>query len=336
MPEKRFEHVDELKAVGLSGPDEKTLHYLWQIVDEGVLGASKHVALGNELLFHILNSTADKREALKRARLVAGFIARTRGQDTPVIGNSLALLLGGLDTVAPNDQADRLNERIGNWTKAAEARKAKLIGGAVRHLHDAKGIMAFDYSSTVAAVVLALARANAALVVVVPESRTIAGGARYLDEFLPAGLRVHFIPDAAIEHGLAWCDTVLFGVETLRADGSFLNTIGSRMIARLAGEQGVEVYGCTDLLKLDMRSYDGHRPAPAVRSYNHPLLDGLTVSGIELADTHAPELEVIPSRLVTGLLTEHGMVPPQAVWGLGKEIYKTKEGTEHEQRNNGA
>ncbi|TCL71072.1 hypothetical protein [Rhizobium sp. BK251] len=321
MPERRFEHREDLENAGLSGPDDVTLHYLWQIVDEGVLGASRHVALGNELLLHILNSVPDRGEALLRARLAAGFISRTRGQDTPVIGNSLALLLAGLDEVPAHEQADVLRQRIGNWTKAAAARKQALVSSAVRHLSGAKGIMAFDYSSTVAAIILALANARSDLVVVVPESRTIAGGARYLEEFLPAGLPVRFIPDAAIEHGLAWCDTVLLGVETLRADGSFLNTIGSRMIARLARDQGVEVYGCTDLLKLDTRSYEGHRPAPTVRSYDHPLLDGLKIKGLELADTRAPELEVIPAHLITGLLTEHGMVPPQAIWVLGKETF---------------
>jgi fructoselysine-6-P-deglycase FrlB-like protein/translation initiation factor 2B subunit (eIF-2B alpha/beta/delta family) len=321
MPEKRFKHVEELSKAGLSAPDAQVMHYLWQIVDEGVLGASKHVALGNELLLHILDSVPDRDEALLRARLVSGFIAGTRGRDTPVIGNSLALLLGGLDDVAPGEQAQALRARIANWTKTAGERKARLVDTAVRHLSQSRGVMAFDYSSTVAAIIIALARANPDLVVVVPESRSIAGGARYLEEFLPAGLSVRYVPDAAIEYALHWCDAALFGVETLRSDGSFLNTIGSRMIARLAKFDGVEVYGCTDMLKLDMRSYDGHRPAPAVRSYDHPLLDGLAIDGLARADTQAPELEVIPADLVTGLLTEHGVVPPPAIWSLGKSVF---------------
>lgn len=323
MPERRFEHVKELAQAGLSPPDDRTLHYLWQIVDEGVLGASRHVALGNEMLLHILDTIDDHEEALVRARRAAAFIARTRGQDTPVISNSLALLLSGLEETAPSDQLQILRERVANWTKAASDRKQKLVTTAVRHLSQSRGIMAFDYSSTVAAIVLALWQERQDLVVVVPESRTIAGGARYLEDFLPAGLAVRYVPDAAIDHALDWCDTALFGVETLRADGSFLNTIGSRMIARLAHAQDKDVYGCTDMLKLDMRSYAGHRPTPAVRRYDHPLLDGLTVGGLERADTSAPELEVIPASLTTGLLTEYGPVPPQAIWALGKQTLET-------------
>ncbi len=181
--------------------------------------------------------------------------------------------------------------------------------------------MAFDYSSTVSAIVLALAAANRSLTVVVPESRTIAGGARYLQEFLPAGLTVRFLPDAAIEYGLGFCDAVLLGVETLRCDGSFLNTIGSRMTARLARGRGIEVYGCTDLLKLDIRSYSGWRPDPALRSYDKSLLAGLSLNGVGRAITTAPELEVIPADLTTAILTEHGAVPPQAIWSLGRETF---------------
>lgn len=321
MPERRFEHIEELAVAGLSAPDDRVMHYLWQIVDEGVLGASKHVALGNELLAYILDSVADRNEALQRARLVSGFIARTRGQDTPVIGNSLSLLLSGLDAVAAHKQVAELRTRIDNWTRAAAERKRTLIDTAVRHLGSSKGIMAFDYSSTVAAIVVALAKVRPDLLVVVPESRSIAGGARYLDEFLPAGVSVRYVPDAAIEYAMHWCDAALFGVETLRADGSFLNTIGSRMIARLARLDGIEVYGCTDMLKLDMRSYEGRRPAPAIRKYDHALLEGLEITNLNLADTSAPELEVIPAELVTGLLTEHGVVPPQAIWTLGKTLF---------------
>ena len=321
MPERRFEHVEELKEAGLTPPDDATLHFLWQIVDEGVLGASRHVALGNELLLHILDSVPNRWEALLRARMAASFIARTRGHDTPVIGNSLTLLLAGLDDIPERERASALRKRIENWTGAATARKNRLIASAVAQLGHIRGVMAFDYSSTVSAIVLALAAANRSLTVVVPESRTIAGGARYLQEFLPAGLTVRFLPDAAIEYGLGFCDAVLLGVETLRCDGSFLNTIGSRMTARLARGRGIEVYGCTDLLKLDIRSYSGWRPDPALRSYDKSLLAGLSLNGVGRAITTAPELEVIPADLTTAILTEHGAVPPQAIWSLGRETF---------------
>ncbi|MCC9621109.1 hypothetical protein LPB41_05330 [Thalassospira sp. MA62] len=318
MPERRFEHADEIARKGLGAPDEQTMHFLWQIVDEGVLGASRHVKLCNELILHLLE-TAD--DGLVRAKLVASFIARTRGHDTPVIGNSLDLLLSGIDALPTEEQVPALKARITQWEISAADRKEKLVSSAVRHLKDMRGVMAFDYSSTVAAIVSAMAKQRDDLVIVVPESRAIAGGARYLEEFLPQGLSVSFIPDAAIEYGLRECGVVLYGAETLRADGSFLNTIGSRMIARLAREMDIEVYGATDMLKLDRRSYGGHRPDPAIRTYDPVLKAGLEIENLDLARTNAPELEVIPPHLTTGLLTEFGPVPPSAIWSIGRELF---------------
>ncbi|MBL8579850.1 MAG: hypothetical protein JNK47_21815 [Mesorhizobium sp.] len=322
MPERRFDHVAELEAAGLSRPDDATLHFLWQIVDEGVLGATRHVALGNQLILHLIDTGSE--EGLKRARMAAEFIARTRGHDTPVIGNSLKLLLAGLDDMPPLAQMQSLRDRVREWDLTAAERKKHLVARAVRHLGAAKGILAFDYSSTVSAIVIALGNAKPDLMVAVPESRAIAGGARYLEEFLPAGLKVRFVPDAAIEHVLEDCDAALFGVETLRADGSFLNTIGSRLIARLASLSGVEVFGCTDLLKLDLRSYEGHRPAPATRSYDSVLLAGLSIENLGNADTSAPELEVVPANLITAILSEYGPMPPVAVWDLGRKVFASE------------
>ena len=124
MPERRFEHVEELKAAGLTPPDDATLRFLWQIVDEGVLGASRHVALGNELLLHILDTVPNRWEALLRARMAARFIARTRGHDTPVIGNSLTLLLAGLDDIPEGKRATELRTRIGNWARPRRPERA--------------------------------------------------------------------------------------------------------------------------------------------------------------------------------------------------------------------
>jgi translation initiation factor 2B subunit (eIF-2B alpha/beta/delta family) len=330
MPERRFEYGEALARAGYRPADDSTMHLMWQIVDEGVLGASRHVALSIELLRHILETTSDPVEALGKARLAADFISATRGRDTPVIGNSLAKILTGLNDLPEEARVAELKERAERWSEEQAERKERLVAKAARHLVEAKGILAFDYSSSVAAIVIRLCKADNPPLIVVPESRSIAGGAKYLDEFLPAGIPVRFIPDAAIEHGLAQCDTVLLGVETLRADGSFLNTIGSRMIAKLAGPLGIEVYGCTDLMKLDRRSYDGHRPAPAVRTYDTVLLSRSDGAPSGLVDTSAPELEVITPDLTRALLTELGPVPPQAIWSLGRELFHDSAEPLHE------
>ena len=296
------------------------MHLLWQIVDEGVLGASNHVRLTQDLLLHLFAVTDDPQEAWLRADCAVGLVAETRGVEAPVVGNALRLLLEGLAARPAESRAEVLSGRIETWQAEAADRLARLVEAAVATIGTERTVIAYDYSSTVAAVVEALWRAEPRPKVVVPESRAIAGGRRYLEAFARAGMAVHFVLDAAFEQVLDDRAVVLLGAESLRCDGSLTNTIGSRPLARLARWRGCPVYGCTDLLKLDLRSYTGVFVEPALRRFDH-LLDGADLpAGAEVA-TGAPELEVVPPDLLTAILTDHGPVPPAAIWSLGRQLY---------------
>jgi len=320
MPERRFRYVQSVHAAGLSNPDDTTLHLLWQIVDEGVLGASNHVRLTQELLTYLLETGDDPGERWQRAALAAEFIADTRGREAPVVGNTVRLLLQGLEQQPLEARLPQLAERIHNWRRDADRRLETLVARAVATLGAGRSIIAYDYSSTVAAVVVALCKAHPDTRVVVPESRAIAGGRRYLEAFLAAGIPVRLVLDAAFEQVLEDSAVVLLGAESLRCDGSLTNTVGSLPLARLARARGCPAYGCGDLLKLDLRSYEGYFAEPAVREFPH-LLEGIDLPPGAVVDTRGPELEVVPPTLITALLTDHGPVPPGALWGLGREIF---------------
>ena len=320
MPNRRDAYADRISDLGLPAPDEQTMHLLWQIVDEGVLGASNHVHLAFELLSHLLSSIKDNQEqAWACADCAARFICETRGVEAPVVGNAVRSVLAGLDGHAPDTRLSELQRRIEEWNNQARQRQRHLVQTATQFIGAGRTVIAFDYSSTVAAIVTALARVAAPERVVVPESRAIAGGRRYVEAFAAAGIDVHYVVDAAFEYVLQDNAVVLLGAESLRCDGSLLNTIGSRPLARLACWRGCPVYGCADLLKLDTRSYLGLLNEPSARSFDH-LIEGLALPEGAVVTTEAPELEVVPASLITALLTDEGPVPPAAVWQLGRRF----------------
>lgn len=320
MPERRFEYVERVREQGLSPPDEITLHMLWQIVDEGVLGAANHVRLTQELLVHVLQDVMGLSEAWIRAEGIARFITETRGEQAPVVGNVIRLLMGGLSTMAPEERLTTLTTRIAAWQADSEHNRARLVATAVTALEGHSTLIAYDYSSTVAAIVEAVCRARPNSKIVVPESRAIAGGRRYLETFVRQGIAVHYVLDAAFEQLLDATAVVLLGAESLRCDGSLTNTVGSRPLARLANWRQCPVFGCAELLKLDLRSYRGVFAQPAPRSFEH-LLDGADLPANARVTTEAAELEIVPAGLITGFFTEHGLVPPGALWSLGREVF---------------
>ena len=320
MPERRFQYVERILEQGLSTPDDTTLQLLWQIVDEGVLGASNHVRLTQELLLHILRSIPDPSEAWIRAEGVARFIAETRGEQAPVVANVTGLLLNKLGNMSPPERITTLKQRIDDWQTQAEQNRTRLVAAAVATLGAGRTIIAYDYSSTVAAIVEAVCHQRPETKIVVPESRAIAGGRRYLEAFTRAGITVHYVLDAAFEEILDVNAVVLLGAESLRCDGSLVNTIGSKPLARLACWCNCPVFGCTDLLKLDLRSYRGLFAQPARRRFEH-LLDDIDLPADAEVSTEGPELEIVPAELITGFFTEHGPVPPGAIWSLGREVF---------------
>ena len=329
--EGRSQLYDDLLAeAGLAAPDETERHYLWQIVDEGALGASKHVALSQELIRYILDNAPETElaapdaerdpPAVQRARLAGDTVARTRGGDAPVVANAIAWLTADLDAQAADRRAQHLRDRMAQWQEDAGRRGERLGAVARTALADRPRLLLFDYSSTVATVVRALAETGSAQRLVIPESRCIAGGWRYVEALADLGLPIDYVADAAMDYAIARSDAVLFGVESLYCDGSFLNTVGSRPYAERARAAGRAVYACGDLFKLDRRSYRGTFKPPRMRAFDARLLTADPPPGAEIS-TRSPELERVPPEAFHGLVTDQGFVPPQAVWPLGRELF---------------
>jgi len=320
VSERRFEYRELAHREGLAEPDETTMDLLWRIVDQGVLGASRHVELAHRLLIHLANPHPDALTAARRVSLAGRFVSEARGRDAPIVANAIGWLLARGDVGGGGDLQQNLSDRAQEWYQEAQARRRNLVGRAVRVLSNKTTLIAFDYSSTVAAIVLALHEHGLQPRPIVPESRAIAGGRRYLEEFLSAGIDVSFALDVAMDQMLEKADAVLLGCESIRADGSFMNTVGSLPLAKLAKLRGVSVYACADLYKLDTRSYAGEFNRPTARSFDHVLLAGVTVSHSRRVDTSTTELEVVMPELVTSFLTEFGPVPPFALWSLGRQM----------------
>lgn len=318
MPDRRFRYRDLVCQEGLPEPDETTMHLLWQIVDEGVLGASRHVELVHRLLIYLAEPKLDAAIAARRVNLAARFISEVRGRDAPIVANAIAWLVH--DHAATDDLQRMLSERAGRWGEEARARQRALVDNAVGLIGSDAALIAFDYSSTVAAIVVSLHERGLCPRPIVPESRAIAGGRRYLEQFLEAGIDVSYVLDVAMDQTLSKADAVLLGCESLRCDGSLVNTVGSLPLAKLARLRDVPVYVCADLYKIDARSYAGEFREPPLRSFECILLTGIAVPPSRRVDTIGVELEVIPPDLITAYLTDSGSVPPSAIRALGRQV----------------
>jgi hypothetical protein len=305
MPDRRFEFASAARARGWPDPDAATMQGLLDIVDEGTLGASNHVGLALPLVARL--ARADRSTARDEALALAAFIAATRGAGAPIVANALTWQTEGADALPPGEAAELLDRRARAWDDAAAARRRDLVERGAVALEGMRAPLIFDYSSTVADLVRACAPRLER--VVIPESRAIDGGRRYMTALRDLGVPVLFLPDAASEHAAERSDALLLGAESITRDGGIVNTIGSLPMARAARARGLPVHGAADLFKVGDRLAD-ELPSFPCRSYGTLLREG------EAAATDAPELELVPPGMVTSILTERGPVAPDDLGAL--------------------
>ncbi|MDP6475229.1 MAG: hypothetical protein QF894_10030 [Alphaproteobacteria bacterium] len=270
----------------------------------------------------------------KRLSEIQGDRARGANQ---LAGEALALLgaaaaaaptRGGADIVA---QAHELSARlmtlrpsmaaIGNWSlvwwhelsarpEAAAAVMAELrerrraaaaaLGEcAIEALGEARSVLSLSYSSSVENI-LGNAGAGALERVVIGEGRPRLEGRRLAQSLHGRIRRVELITDAQLAHFAARVDHVLLGADSICADGSAVNNVGS-----LAAAFGAEAAGVPCLIAADSYKLD-----PAHIAETIPLEE----MAAEEVWPEQPELcrnvyfEPVPAHLITAYATEKGVL----------------------------
>jgi translation initiation factor 2B subunit (eIF-2B alpha/beta/delta family) len=315
-----------MAAQDFPAPDQTSLELLPQILDERVLGATRHVRLAHRLLIQMADSAGKADRAWRAIAATADYIVATRGADVPLLSNGIAWLMSDIAAFPPAKRAERLASRVEQWESEAKLRLDRLVEVGVALMGANARPVLLDYSSTVAAIIEALHERRLNPMPIVLENRGLGGGIRYINQFLARGLDLQLAPDAAIEHVLGKASSVLIGCESLHCDGSVVNSLGSKPLARIARALEVPVYCCAELFKLDIRSYAGAAALSSSRTYDFPWIHEISVPEGRRVDATVPAVEIVPAAFLTAIVTEEGPVPPAALWSLGRTLFKDRIG----------
>lgn len=291
---------------------------LGSIESSGPLGTSTVIGIFAEAL-ELLAADSEARSGTDlagQALSLVDYYLSTRGRFTVAIANSFSPLRTELISLraeaAAIEEVRRALESFSRDQEKARQEGLRAIDAAcAEHLSNAKRLLLYDYSSTVMHVIAALAQAGGELTLVVPESRTCAGFLPILRRGAELHCKLRLLPDAALAHAMPDCDAVLVGVESFFADGSFTNTLGSLTTAIVAKQFGVPFYAVTDLTKAAAQSGPGAQPT---RAFHEPLVDVCELKNLRLLDVDYPPLETVPGNLVTGYITEKGVLDPGGTW----------------------
>ena len=199
----------------------------------------------------------------------------------------------------------RINHSMG-------AHGAALLKDGARVLtHCNAGALATAGWGTALGVIRSAVESGKRISVIVDETRPFLQGARLTAwEMVQENIPVTLITDNMAGHMMACgeVDAVVVGTDRVAANGDVVNKIGTYMVAVLARRHNIPFYVACPFSTIDMNIASGkdipieERSAEEVKGFRdaHWAAEGVAIRN--------PAFDVTPAELVTGLITEKGVV----------------------------
>lgn len=178
------------------------------------------------------------------------------------------------------------------------------IGGQM--IKDGDKIATYSTSGTVMSIFKSARDEGEDFEVVVTESRPANEGIRTMRETFHLGISVTFGIDAILGNLLPGSAMFIVGADVITSTGDVLAKVGTYLGALVAKEYRIPFYVAADTSKFDSMTLDGfplkiRDKGPDV-VVSEPVPEGVKVLN--------PSFELIPANLVTGIITELGLIHP--------------------------
>jgi len=185
--------------------------------------------------------------------------------------------------------------------------------------HCNTGPLACGQFGTALGIIQAAYHAEREIEVWVDETRPYLQGARLTAwELAQAGVPHTLIPDVAAGHLMSRgeVDVVLVGADRVAANGDTANKVGTYPLAVLAARHGIPFYVCAPTSSVDPATPDG----AAIEIEERPADEVLLIRGVAIAPpgtaVRNPSFDVTPAELITGIVTEEGVIGAPFAAGL--------------------
>ena len=228
--------------------------------------------------------------------------------------------------VALLDEALRMAEEDVTINKAISSIGADLIadGDTIIHHCNTGTLAAVDWGTALGAIRMAHEQGKR-IHVLVNETRPRLQGARLTAwEFSQYNISYDVICDSAAGFFLQRGEVkkVLFGADRIARNGDVANKIGSYMLALAANDNQVPVYAAAPISSIDIDLSDG-RLIPIEERDQDEVLD-IQIQGQNVipdgASARNPAFDITPYRLLSGIITEKGVIYPPFDENLSKTM----------------
>ncbi|MEM3387201.1 MAG: NUDIX domain-containing protein [Nitrososphaerales archaeon] len=237
------------------------------------------------------------------------FYAKMLAEARPsmlAIENTIIYLLGALmegysKTPDLTTLKDLLRRAVSEWLKIKEVAFKKCVENTSNLFEEECKVITHSYSSTVLEALKQASSKNRGITVYVSESRPRYEGRIMAKKLAESRCDVTLITDASIGHFIKDADVAVVGADTISADGSIINKVGTYLLALSAYKANVPFYVAAETLKIGVRTLfakpvlEEHSPTEVFKG--SPSLKARNIY-----------FDVTPADLVTKIICEDGLI----------------------------
>lgn len=269
----------------------------------------------------ILKTAVEKSTTMKRPVLweelqtVGRTLIQTHPSMAPLtsgIARTLYLLYNELRKGTTPSHAKRLLiELVQNYQETSKKSLDKIAHLAKQEIKRKGMILTHTYSETVLKVLSAIGEQ-----VFITESRPLCEGT-YLAEKLAKHVNVTLITDAEAGHFLPGLDCIVIGADSILADGSVINKMGTRLLTVAAKYFRVPVYVVAESHKFSLPSFLGE-DVPLEENDPKEVISR-RLKNVKIRNIY---FDVTPADCITAYITELGVVYPHDVQSKLEKMVK--------------
>lgn len=197
-----------------------------------------------------------------------------------------------------------------------ETSKQKIIEYGAKKIEDGYTIFTHCHSSTVIGIILKAAKNGKKIRVSNTETRPRYQGRITAKKLAEANIPVDHFVDSAGKIALKKADLFLFGSDAITSDGRVINKIGTATLLEMAHKYSIPSYACSNSWKFDPLTLYGAEEEIEQREtcevWENPP-EGVNI--------HNPAFEPVNPELITGLITELGIIKPETLMTEIEKVY---------------
>ena len=234
--------------------------------------------------------------------------------------NTLRYVLTRMEGATVDQLRDSVDAAAQSFERRLDRAQEELGEIGANRLQDGDTVMTHCHSTDALACIEAAVEQGKEISAVVKETRPRNQGHITAEELTDMGVPVTLVVDNAARRYLDEVDHVLVGADSIAADGSVINKIGTSGLAVNARERGVPVMCAAQTIKLHPETLTGHTVEIEERAETE-VIDPETRAEIGDIEVHNPAFDVTPPRYMDAIVTESGQFPPESVVTLMRELF---------------